>query len=178
MRITRHLRSISPAILLILGVPCVSNAFAGPSLVPALDSNNFYPYGAAKTAEARVTAEPFRTAMTITNLAPGHDPWDSGASTPTLTGNIAKGDRLQVSLYARALSPAVAKIEVSVELAGAPYTSSGRRTMMLKKSWQRFTVPAVAMASYNGSQIHIIFHTAFAKETVQVGGVKLIDTGK
>jgi hypothetical protein len=153
-------------------------AVAAASLIPALSSHNFYGYGNAKVSDATVKGEPFKTALTITNSAPTAQPWNSGAATPAFTSSVAKGDHLLVTLYIRAILPASAKAELSVELSNAPYTSSGRMTITAAKAWKKVTVPAVSLDNYTGPQIHVVFHTGYAKETVQVAGLSVVDKGK
>jgi hypothetical protein len=154
-----------------------ANAAAAKSLIGPVSSHDAYGYGATKTTDAQITGEPFKTALVFTNATAGKNSWDSGAAIG-FTAGAAKGDKIVVTFYLRAVKPSSGKVEISIEQPAAPYVSIGRQTFSATKSWQKETYSLTATAPFTDAQEHLLFHTAFAAQTIEVGGLTIVDKGK
>jgi len=159
-----NLRSIAGALSAVVVCACATvavapaNAAAAKSLIGPVSSHDAYGYGA-------------------TNATAGKNSWDSGAAIG-FTAGAAKGDKIVVTFYLRAVKPSSGKVEISIEQPAAPYVSIGRQTFSATKSWQKETYSLTATAPFTDAQEHLLFHTAFAAQTIEVGGLTIVDKGK
>lgn len=97
------------------------------------------------------------------------------------TAPVKKGDKLLVVFEARAVAPlpekAVAQSALVFELAGPPYTKSTDYPFKLTTSWQRYYVPFEAALDLPAGKGNISFRLGFDPQTIEIGGLKVLDFG-
>ena len=164
----------------------ISDDDALPPATPAFPADSpaaftFYGDGATRTT-INVAGQPFASADRVTTTLPAADSYDTQLS-GRVTGAVRAGDTLLLRFSARNANPAAgpARTEVVFERAGDPYTKSAVRGVTLAGgAWQSFLVPFTAAESYvaGGPQANVNFRFGYGPQSVEVGGVSLVNYGQ
>ncbi len=147
-------------------------ANAASSILAPTSTRDFFAWGGATVADAKVAGAPAQPVITVTTAAKGAQTWAS-AGGQSFTAPVKKGEVLTASFYVRALSPATATTDFSFEKGKAPYTSSSFTRIPLTKSWKKITIKIVSKEDYAPNDAHVVFHTGYGKESFQIAGLTL-----
>jgi len=147
-------------------------ASTAASLVPPITSHSFYGWGATKVTDASPAGAPAKPVITITSSAAAAKPWDQGAGAGLLAP-VTAGEKLTATFYIKAVSPGSVQTDFSFEKATAPYKSSVRQAITAGKSWTKQTIPFTSAIALPAKDVHILFHTGYAKGSFEVAGLTL-----
>lgn len=109
----------------------------------------------------------------------GANPWDSGASYPTIKP-IAAGDTMLVMVYLRAPGATdAAPVTIPIGAGGSepPYTPIVTEPVQVGPSWKRYYASGVANQAYAAGKANISVQLAGAKQVIEVGPAFLLDLG-
>lgn len=137
-------------------------------------------YGPNQTARQVPAADvPGNAAVRVQVNQTGANPWDVGATYPTVKP-IAAGDTLLVMVYLRAPDAkggATVPIPVNVGGADAPYPQVAGETVNVGAGWKRYFVSGVSNQAFAAGKARIGVQLAGAKQVVEVGPAFLLDLG-
>jgi len=116
--------------------------------------------------------------VTVKKTKPNH--WDTATRIP-MTTDIAKGDVIMVSFWARAAKlrkgketgPIVAVLQRNVE----PYDSIFEEGMDIEKEWKLYNVAGKASRDYSAEKTNMAFNLAKAKQTIEFGQFYVMNLG-
>lgn len=95
---------------------------------------------------------------------------------------VKKGDTGFVHFYARALASAdetgVGRIRAVVQQAGPVYTKSLETTFSVGAEWQEYFLPLVFAGDFAAGGAELAFGFGFKRETIEVGGVEVLNYGR
>ncbi|WP_267435773.1 hypothetical protein [Sphingomonas sp. GM_Shp_1] len=137
-------------------------------------------YGPNQSAKEVPAADlPGGNAVQIKVAKAGANPWDSGATYPTIKP-IAAGDTLMVMVYLRAPNAAEGStVSIPVGMGGSepPYTPIASEQVQVGSAWKRYFVTGVAGQAFAAGKANISVQLAGAKQVVEVGPAFLLDLG-
>lgn len=117
--------------------------------------------------------------VTVKKRKPNH--WDTATRIP-MTTDIAKGDVILMSFWARAVKPQKGKefgdIHVSLQRNIEPYDSVIAEDVDLGKEWKLHSVSGKAGRDYSADKTQINFNLARAKQTVEFGQFYVMNLGQ
>ena len=97
-------------------------------------------------------------------------------------GAVKKGDTGFLRFYARATASTdetgAGRMRVVVQQAGPDYAKSTESTLSVGGRWQEFLLPFTFGADYGVGQAEVAFGFGFKRQTVEVGGVEVINYGR
>jgi hypothetical protein len=130
----------------------------------------------SKTVDAKET--PGQFALQATIKAAGAKAYDAGLNIP-LTGNINKGDRVQVKLWARTVSAEAAngKANVIVRLQQnvEPYDGFGELPLQPGSEWKLYEFETTATRALSASDGQLSLQLATQKQVVEIGQVYVMN---
>jgi GH35 family endo-1,4-beta-xylanase len=152
---------------------CPPRALEGMAL--ALGKSN--PHGSAEYIETK-GAPGFQKALRLTTKREPEKPWDFQTHAKCSEA-VAKGEVLLGVFWARAAgSGDEAESTFVFELAREPYTKSVTYRFECGPAWSKFYVPFVAAMDYEPGDIALHFHGGKARQSVEIGGLRLISYGR
>ncbi len=155
----------------------------GVSVLPADGVRAFKPFGATQKVELKtvgVTGQPFDTALEAVIKEAGQSAWEMQVTSPTATV-IEKDDVLLATFFARVEKEQESgggETEFVFELAAEPYTKSVSYAVPLTPEWRKVQVRFRALDNYAPGQAQVIFRLGYAPETIQIGGVSVLNFKK
>ena len=155
----------------------------GVSVLPADGVRAFKPFGATQKVEIKtieVTGQPFDTALEAVIKEAGQSAWEMQMTSPTITA-IEKDDVLLATFFARVENEQESgggETEFVFELAAEPYTKSVSYAVPLTPEWREVQVRFLAVDNYAPGQAQLIFRLGYAPETIQIGGVSVLNFKK
>lgn len=127
-----------------------------------------------------VSGQPFTRAARVTTLARPETPYQFQISTGN-TAPVKKGDILLAVFWVRAVvqqpASAEARTEFCFELGREPYSKMAVRPTDLTTQWQKIYVPFVSTLDLAAGQAGIHFRAGYDPQTIEIGGVRVIDYG-
>ena len=133
-------------------------------------------YGQKVTQDETTDKEDFGRLVRMHIAGKGEQPWDSGLYIPEIRG-IEKGDRVLVVVWLRTgpQSPTEeGKVGIFVESA-SDHKKEVYLTVKPNDKWRQFLIPFQAKVARD---LRLGFHLAFQKQTIDYGGLTLINFGK
>ena len=131
---------------------------------PALDylintprSTNWGVYGDGQTNQQIPCAATGKTCLRVALEAVKPNPWDIGVVLP-IQGNIAKGDKLQILLWARLDTEdaqAKAVVPMLLQLGAAPYTAVVSGSVTLTSKLEPVAIAGVATENFAGGTVNL-----------------------
>lgn len=95
---------------------------------------------------------------------------------------VKKGDTGFLRFFARALASAdetgAGQVRVVVQRAGPNYDKSLEETITTRDGWQEFLLPFTFSGDYRAGGLELSFGFGFKRETIEIGGIELIDYGR
>ncbi len=127
-----------------------------------------------------IEGEDFRNAVRIsTDKRPPH-PYSFQLRLVT-SAAVKKGAALLAVFHARAVKPQeealLGETELVFEMATAPFTKSVSHPVHFDTHWQRFYIPFEAKADHAAGEAAVIFRTGYEPQTIEIGGIRVIDFG-
>jgi endo-1,4-beta-xylanase len=135
--------------------------------------------GLAKTDIVEAQGMPFRKAIRTTTFKQPTTPWDVGVGT-YLSGTVNGGDVCLLSFYARSSGSdetSRGAIHAYLEFVALPHDKIVAMPVTADKEWRRIYMPFRAESSLQKGNVRIVFHLGFAPQTVEIGGISLLDFG-
>lgn len=127
-----------------------------------------------------VDGQSFERAMRVTTAVKPDVNYKVRISAKTIAP-IKKGDRLLASFWARGIAPLPAEGEARAqfcfEQAGDPYEKSAMWTFTVGAEWRRFFVPFEAKGGLDAGGARVEFRTGYDPQTIEIGGVQVINFG-
>ncbi len=115
---------------------------------------------------------------TARDLSPA---WAVEMRTP-LPVAVKKGDTGFLRFFARAIASAdetgAGQLRVVVQRAGPDYDKSLEQTVTTREGWQEFLLPFTFSDDYRAGGLELSFGFGFKRETIEIGGIELIDYGR
>ncbi len=109
------------------------------------------------------------------------NPWDTATRIP-MTADIADGETIIVSFWARAVKPPkgsdTGKITVALQRNIDPYDAVVQEDIDLGTEWKLYTVGGTANRSYPANRGSLNFNLAHAKQTVELGTFYISSLGQ
>jgi O-glycosyl hydrolase len=135
----------------------------------------------ATTQVLPVTGQPFSRELSVTIRA-GSDQTNATQLTMPISAPVQKSDVLLASFYVRgsASSGKPGHVELLFERATDPWTKSVIHDALANKNpatWSRIVVPFQASESYQPGEAMVSLRLAFGPQTVEVGGLAVLDYG-
>ncbi|NNE70727.1 MAG: T9SS type A sorting domain-containing protein [Rhodothermales bacterium] len=122
---------------------------------------------------------PFSSVREFTVASPGANPWDRTVRFPT-QATVAQGDALLLVVWIRHTAPAGdrAHIEPIFERTSSPYEKSLQTAVEFDGGvWQQLILPFEAVDDYSTGSARIQFNMAFKTQTLEIGGLALLNYG-
>lgn len=185
----RSVRKHNLRLLLMLALwGCPAARTAGQNDIPLLpqDSTTAFrlnaPNGAAVLKIVPAQGPGFDSALQVQTLRKPANRWDIQLSAETI-GPIARNDLLYAVFHLRRVAGSdpdlTAVTELVVERNGVPYTKSQERAGTLSAAtWTRFAVPFLAAEDYAAGDTAVRFRLGFDPQTLEIGGVSLLNYQK
>lgn len=128
-----------------------------------------------------VSDEPFASALLVTIGTASADTNATQLTMP-IAVPVQKGDALLATFYVRGATASSKRGQVALlfEKAVDPWTKSVAETISTAASpevWRRVVVPFTAAESYKPGEAMVSLRFAFGPQTVQVGGLEVVDYG-
>ncbi len=92
------------------------------------------------------------------------------------SASVATGSVLQLEYYARSLSGATPKVNLSIQEVGGAYTTLASHTENLTPTWTKYTLNVTTSSVYSIEGLQAAFNVGFAPQTIEIGGVKWTNT--
>ena len=128
-----------------------------------------------------VDGRKFAKALRIAVLKQPEHPWNLQLNA-TSTAAVEKGDVLLASFFIRCVEPASGAAEGHAafvfETAGPPYDKSAEFLATADKTWRQVFVPFTARQAYAAGKANINFQLGFAAQTLEIGGITVVNYGK
>lgn len=138
-------------------------------------------YGDSQRAKQVPAAEvPGGNAVRVQISKRGQNPWDAGATYPTIKP-IASGDTILVMVYLRApdmKGTDTAPVTVAAGASEAPYASFASETVQVGAGWKRYFASGTATQAYAPGKARIALQLAGAKQVIEMGPAFLLDFGQ
>ena len=145
--------------------------------LPSVDVWTSYGEAGVKTVEADV---PGGEARQYRIGAKGANPWDAAIQAPNAVA-IKAGDVVHASFWARAAKlpkgATTARVPVSLQKNGEPYTQLAYEEMRLGTDWQLMTIAGEAPDAYGMAGMVLNLQAADAKQVLEVGPVFINNLG-
>jgi endo-1,4-beta-xylanase len=177
-------------LLLILTLPRIPPALAQPSpsrppdaagtsLLPGDALDGFtVPQSGVTEQKVTVAGQPFSKALRLATLRRSKFAWDVQL-TQRLPVAIAKGDVLVGTFSLRTIKAEAGYGRTDLILENATtYEKSVYYSAVVGPAWRKFTVPFVAVEDEPAGAAQLNFHLGFNPQTIEIGGVQLVDYGK
>jgi GH35 family endo-1,4-beta-xylanase len=123
----------------------------------------------------------FTRAMRIETSRDLSPAWAVEARTP-LGRAVQQGEIGLVRFFARTISSAdetgAGRMRVVVQQAGAGYRKSLESTVSMRGGWQEYLLPLVFADNYRVGEIELSFGFGFKRETIEIGGVEVLNFGR
>jgi endo-1,4-beta-xylanase len=135
----------------------------------------------AETDIVEVENMPFQKALRTTSHKEPSLPWDIviGINVPS---SIEKGDACLLSFFVRGTSVPDrsndAKTRALVEYTASPHDKLVVMPVTVEKEWRRIYVPFRPETAVAGNSVRVVFYLGFRPQSVEVGGVSLLNFGK
>ena len=152
------------------------NLSGGAWLLPADESqvlNNLSAYGGTLSGSTTLAGQAFTRLRQMTVNTPGAEPWSS-AVTCTNTQAISKGSICLMVVWVRSATAEKAKVNLLLERVNT-YEKEIFLTTEIGTDWQQFIAPFDADFNYTANQLSFGFQTGFKAQSIQIGGIALID---
>ncbi|MEA3208767.1 MAG: endo,4-beta-xylanase [Chthoniobacter sp.] len=155
-----------------------------PKGTPVLESGaiekSSFSAKAGVVSSVAVEGRPFpKAARVVTESRPAQS-YQFQLRAPTST-EVRKGSQLLAVFEARAVEPqardGVGETEFVFEEVGEPYTKSVSHKVEFSPNWQRFYIPFEAKTDYPAGRAMVIFRAGFDPQTIEIGGVQVLDFG-
>ncbi len=138
----------------------------------------------ATSSVVAVSGQPFVKSLVVVLAKAGEMHNETQILIPT-TAVVKKGDLLLASAWVRGAGAAVgisAEAEMLFIHSAAPWTTSGsaylRSVAGKPGEWRRVSVPFHAAADYAPGEASLCVHLAFAAQTIELGGLDVVNYGK
>jgi len=122
----------------------------------------------------------FKQALRIETTEDLSPPWAVEINAP-LARKVKKGATGFLRFYARAIASAdetgAGRIRVVVQRAGPNYEKSLENTVQMRAEWQEFRLPFTFAEDYSPGGAQLAFGFGFKRETIEIGGIELLDFG-
>jgi len=116
-------------------------------------------------------------ALCVNTLDNGWNPWDTGIYWPTAV-DVRRTDVLQLSFYARRLSPtysSVIRTQLSFEMNYWPYIQSlSQKDLTATSDWKYFSYTFSPVDSYPAGSVSVKLLVAFGPQEFEISEVKLV----
>jgi hypothetical protein len=105
-------------------------------------------------------------------------PWTVAAQT-TVTGRIAKGDKVVGAVWLKADtgSDAPAKLTMRIQVNADPWPALTEGDIDVGKDWQMYSLDTVADKDYAKGSTVLVLHLGSAKQTIDLGPGFVLDMG-
>ena len=115
--------------------------------------------------------------FTVSNPTPA-SPWQQAVRWP-ITAPVGGSDVLLAAIWLRGTSGSgmTPRLTVIFEMAGSPHTKSLNAPYTLADDWHLFLIPFELEAGYAPDEARFQLNLGFAEQTVDVGGLALLDYG-
>ena len=162
-------------------IPAGGGALLSPAAVETLRlSHSPGNEDAAVVTTVPVTDIGFATARRIETRRDLSSAWAVELRTP-LVGVAVKGDAALVRFFARSLAAAdetgSARLRVVVQKASPDYDKDLERQFTLGREWKEYLVPFAFAHDHAAGAAEISFGVGFKRQTIELGGVELLDFG-
>lgn len=133
-----------------------------------------------KEAVVESAGAPGGMAYKVTVKKRKKNPWDT-ATRISMTEDIAKGDVILLSYWARAAKPQKGKdkgdISVAIQRNIEPYDSIFEERVDLETEWKLYNVAGKANRDYAADKTNLNFNLARAKQTIEFGQFYIMNLG-
>ncbi|MBI2511051.1 MAG: endo-1,4-beta-xylanase [Opitutae bacterium] len=137
-------------------------------------------WDAIKSGAVEVSGQPFARALRVETTRDLSPPW-AVEMRASLERSVRKGDTGFVRFFARARESAdetgAGQTRVVVQRAGQPYTKSLESVVQMRGDWQEFLMPFTFAEDYAAGEAEVSFGFGFKRETVEIGGVQVLNYG-
>jgi len=124
--------------------------------------------------------QPFEQALRAEVKESGGSEWSVQMQAKTVAA-VKKGDVLHATFYVRSVAPqenGVAETSFVFERSAEPYTKSVTYPVRITPEWRKVAVRFTAAESYAPGEAHMIFRLGYEPETIEVGGVSVVNYEK
>ncbi len=132
-----------------------------------------------KAKEVPAADVPGGNAVRVAVTRKGANPWDTGATYPTIKP-VAAGDTLLAIVYLRAPDAKdgeTVPVPIGAGGADAPYTPIAAETVQVGSAWKRYYASGESAAAYAPGKARISIQLAGAKQVLEIGPAFLLDLG-
>jgi hypothetical protein len=127
-----------------------------------------------------VEGQPFQQALRAEIKEAGGSEWSVQMQAKTVAA-VKKGDLLHATFFVRTVKPqegGIAETSFVFERAGEPYTKSVTYPVRLTPEWRKVAVRFTAQEDYGPGGAQMIFRLGYEPETIEVGGVSVVNYEK
>lgn len=138
------------------------------------NANNAVSYG-NQTSLLTITGQDFTRVIKLDIAAAGNNPWDAGYFNPNVN-SVQQGDRVLVALWLRA-NPGTSipgKVTVFAENS-TTFFKEYALAVDVQNTWTQYFIPFESTAGYGSGQLNFGFHLAYKQQTIEVGGIGIIN---
>jgi endo-1,4-beta-xylanase len=158
----------------------------GASMLPQdpIEAIYWYPRGESSVAKSEIVEVrdmPFQRAVRTTTYRETAVAWDVGVGV-NLSGSINAGDVCLFSFYVRGArlqgNSGSAKADAYLEFTRSPHEKLVTMAVIADKEWTRVYIPFRAETVLKENKVRVVFHLGFQPQTLEIGGVSLLNFGK
>src|SRR5208283_5084210 len=135
----------------------------------------------AKNEIVEVRDMPFQRAVRTTTYRETSVAWDVVVGV-NLSGSIDAGDVCLLSFYVRGSrlqgKSGRAKADAYLEFTRSPHEKLVTMAVSADKEWRRVYIPFRAETFLHENKVRAVFHLGFQPQTVEIGGISLLNFGK
>ena len=135
----------------------------------------------AKSEIVEVRDMPFQRAVRTTTYRETSVAWDVVVGV-NLSGSIDAGDVCLLSFYVRGArlqdKSGSAKADAYLEFTRSPHEKLVTMAVSADKEWSRVYIPFRAETPLRENKVRVVFHLGFRPQTVEIGGISLLNFGK
>ncbi len=131
-------------------------------------------WGGVKTKTVDAKETPGLFALQATIKAKGANHYDTGLNVP-LSGDIKKGDKVQMKLWARAVSKDGARIHLRLQQNTAPYDGFGDLSFQPTAEWKLYEFEATANRNLGPKDGVFALQLGAQKQVVEIGQIYLLN---
>jgi hypothetical protein len=135
----------------------------------------------AKSEIVEVRDMPFQRAVRTTTHRETSVAWDVVVGV-NLSGSIDAGDVCLLSFYVRGArlqgKSGSAKADAYLEFTRSPHEKLVTMAISADKEWSRVFIPFRAERPLRENKVRVVFHLGFRPQTVEIGGISLLNFGK
>ena len=126
-----------------------------------------------------VTDRAFKSAVQVETTRLPAQSWDIQIRLP-IDRPVAKGDAIEAAFSMRSVKSASGEADTSLifEQVGGAFQKSVEYPASAGANWTLFRVPFRAAADYTAGAAQLNFRFGFSPQTVEIGGISLVDFGK